>query len=42
MGQGNIVIEKTGGIGFLILNQPETGNRLSDEMFNGISPKDTE
>jgi len=37
MRQKDILIEKRGEIGFLILNHPETGNLLNEELFNRIS-----
>lgn len=37
MGQKDIGIEKKGGVGFLILNRPELGNRLNQESLVGIS-----
>ena len=37
MEQQDIVIEKKGEIGFLILNHPETNNLLNEGLFNKIS-----
>jgi len=35
--QQSVVIEKKGGITFLTLNQPETGNLLNEKLFSEIS-----
>lgn len=37
MEQQSVVIEKKGGIAFLVLNQPETGNLLNEKLFSEIS-----
>ena len=37
MKQKDILIEKRGEIGFLVLNHPETGNVLNEGLFNEIS-----
>lgn len=37
MGHKNIAVDKKGEIGFLILNRPEAGNVLNQELFTDIS-----
>ena len=37
MERENVVVEKRGGIGFLILNRPEVDNRLSQDFLTEIS-----
>ena len=37
MGQKDIIIEKKGEIGFLIMNHPETGNLFNEGLFNGVA-----
>lgn len=37
MERKSVIVEKKGGIGFLILNHPETSNLLNERLFNEIS-----